>query len=272
MTRPKRARIQLLAVVSDLHCGSTVGLMHPESEQESGNSIGFGRNVHQAWLWQCWQQMEERVQEICDGWPYALLVNGDATEGIHHRTTEVVATTIAEHVAIATKCLKFLSGNAKRTLVVKGTECHTHNMETVLAQKLGAVDGVAKDKWLFRIHGCLIDATHHVGVTSRAYLEASQYSIAMGNARLNYIRAGHEVPRLFLRAHRHCGGTFSDGDSMMGITAAWQFLTRHGRKVVPDSIPRPSAQVFDWRGKPEGALPAVHDITFAPPADEITEF
>lgn len=96
-------------------------------------------------------------------------------------------------------------------------------------------------------------------------------SILMGNARINCIRAGHEVPQVFLRAHRHCGGVFSDGGGMFGVTGAWQLLTRHGFKVVPDSIPRPSILILDWRGKKSGELPTPHHIFFNPPQHHVTE-
>jgi hypothetical protein len=144
-------------------------------------------------------------------------------------------------------------------------------METLLAQKLGALGGIAKDKWLLKINGCLVDAAHHMGVTSRAYLEAGAMSIQMGNARLNYLRAGQPVPKVFLRAHRHCGGHFSDGQGLFAVTGAFQFLTRHGHKIVTDSIPRPSMLVLDWRNKEPGELPQVHDVTFNPPPHETTE-
>lgn len=269
MARTKASRPQLLVVVSDLHCGSTVGLMPPDSLNMAGNTIGFGNNLHQAWLWENWQAAQAQVAKIAGNDPLALLINGDATEGIHHRSPEVVASLIENHCAMAAEALRPFSQRAVETLVVKGTECHTHDVESYLARLLGAREGLAREKWLFRIHGCLVDATHHIGVTSRAYLEATSMSIAMGNARLNSLRAGHEPASVFLRAHRHCGGWFSDGASMLCITGGWQFLTRHGHKVVPDAIPRPSVMVLDWRGKPEGALPQVHNLHFNPPAPEV---
>jgi hypothetical protein len=267
----KLSRPQLLVVVSDLHCGSSVGLMPPDSESINGNTIGFGKNLHQAWLWEKWKEAQFQALEIVGGDPFVLLCNGDATEGIHHKSPEVVATLIELHCKMAAESLRVMSEAAAQTLVVKGTECHTHEIESYLARLIGAKDGVAREKWLFRIHGTLVDATHHIGVTSRAYLEATAMSIAMGNARLNSLRAGHEPAKVFLRAHRHCGGWFSDGASMLGITGGWQFLTRHAHKVVPDAIPRPSMMVLDWRNQPEGALPNVHNLHFNPPAPDVVD-
>ena len=243
--------------------------MPPDSENLAGNTIGFGSNKHQEWLWECWQDALGKVAAIAKCDPYAVVVNGDATEGIHHRSPEVVASLIENHCTMAAEALKPLTSKAAATFVVRGTECHTHNVETYLAKLIGAKDEVARDKWLINVHGCAVDATHHIGATSRAYLEASALSITLGNARLNSVRAGHPVAQVYLRGHRHCGGVYSDGSGLIGVTGGWQFLTRHGHKVVPDSIPRPSMLVLDWRGKPQGELPTPHHFFFNPPAPKV---
>ena len=96
-------------------------------------------------------------------------------------------------------------------------------------------------------------------------------SIVLSNARLQAARAGHPLSRVFLRGHRHVGGHYSDGDCLMVITGAFQMLTRYGFKIVPDSIPRPSVAVLDWRGRPDGALPIVHNLQYSPPPPEVLE-
>jgi hypothetical protein len=271
MARHKAKRPEVLVVVSDLHCGSTVGLMPPDSENMAGNTLGFGKNVHQAWLWECWQDAQAKVSKLLGNDPFALLCNGDATEGIHHRSPEVVASLIENHVAMAAEALKPWAAKATKTYIVRGTECHTHNVESYLARQLGAETGEARDKWLLEINGTMIDATHHIGVTSRAYLEATAMSITMGNARINSVRSGHPPAQVYLRAHRHCGGVFSDGSGLLGITGGWQFLTRHAAKVVPDAIPRPSVLVLDWRGQEPGSLPTPNHFFYNPPAPAVTK-
>jgi len=265
-------KTEMLVVVSDIHCGSDVGLAPPETETEKGNVIGFGKNHHQSWLWDRWLEAAAQVKAIIGKTPkaqVALAVNGDATEGSHHHnSSDLVSADILVHTKMAEVCLSHLAQLCGKTFVTAGTECHTLNMENELAKLLKAVSRKARDKWILSIRGCLVDIAHHMTTTSRAYLEASAMSILMGNARLNYLRAGHPVPRVYLRAHRHCGGHYSDNDGLFAVTGAWQFLTRHGHKVVTDSIPRPSVIVLDWRGKPEGSLPAVHSITFNAPKHE----
>ena len=62
----KLSRPRLLVVVSDLHCGSNVGLMPPDSEIIGGNTIGFGSNHHQRWLWECWQDAQKQVAKLAE--------------------------------------------------------------------------------------------------------------------------------------------------------------------------------------------------------------
>lgn len=271
LLKKTKSKAQVLVVVSDLHCGSDVGLLPETATLHSGNTVGFGENYAQRWLWESWTAAQQKVREIAGTSPYVLLVNGDATEGIHHHNADVVASKIEDHTQMAVDCLRGLSARADRTLVTQGTECHTKGMEDVLADKLGAEGDLAKSKWIFRMHGVLCDATHHVGVTSRKYLEAGLLSIAIANAREQSSRAGHQAARVFLRAHRHCGGHYSDGESLICVSGGWQFLTRHGYKVVPDAVPRPSIMILDWRGLPEGSLPAVHPIMFNPPQPVILD-
>jgi hypothetical protein len=261
---------RILLVVSDLHCGSEVGLMPPDTTVRTGNKISFGGNVHQEWLWACWTDLQAQFARICGKDKYALLLNGDLTEGIHHKSIESLTQSIEDHANMAIEAVGGLAAKAHKTFVTLGTEVHTGLIEHYIAKKIGAEGKGAKAKWLFRMAGCLVDATHHIGVTSRAYLEATSLSITMGNARLNSMRCGQEPARIYLRGHRHTGGWFSDGQGMIGVTGGWQFLTRYGRKVVPDAIPRPSAMVLDWRRKRDGELPEVTEIVFTPDQDEIT--
>jgi len=71
--------------VSDLHCGSKVGLCPPEVELGSGNVVLHGSNLHQEWLWAVWHELTQRVLGLIAGTPAVLFVNGDATEGSHHK-------------------------------------------------------------------------------------------------------------------------------------------------------------------------------------------
>ncbi len=250
-------------VVSDLHCGSDVGLLPELVAFDDGHTVGCGKNPWQRWMWECWLNALERISAIAGGDPFHLIMTGDAIEGIHHRSDEVVAMKLLEHLKIAEVALIPLTSTAAEITVIKGTACHTLDFEEVLAKQLCLER--AYDFRQIEMNGVLIDARHHMPVTSRVHLEASAMSIVVANNRANATRAGHRPARVFLRGHRHLAGHYSDGESMIVVTGAWQGLTRHGKKVVSDAIPRPSIAVLDFRNTPPGELPAVSQLVYNPP-------
>jgi len=251
-----------IVVVSDLHCGSTVGLWPDNHETSTGNRVSLGNNLHQQWLWQCWQDATKRAIAHFKGRGFALIVNGDAIEGKHHGSTEVVAALNLDHSTAAVECLRPLSKASSATYLTAGTECHVGDWERKIASDLGAK--FVGDKALIDFNDTLIDVAHHMPTSSRAYLEAGAMSICMGNARQNYSRVGHRVPKIYLRGHRHTGGIFSDSSGIFLVTPAWQLLTRYGHKVVGDSICRPGIGILDWAGTATGELPSARIITYEP--------
>lgn len=258
----KLKKLDLLAIVSDLHVGSHVGLLCPgyrtiaatEAERQT-----VQLNPLQHWLWSCWSDGAERVAEICGNDPYALLLNGDAVEGDHHRTWQIWSRNPDDHVAAAITALHPYSEPAEEVIVISGTECHTGLSEVMLAKSIGAH---VADLACIRIHGTLIEARHHTGATSRVWLESGGPMRDMNNRRLECARKGHEVPQGALYAHRHTGGWADDGYGFAAVTGAWQALTRHGKKVVGHAIPSPTIIVLDWRGLPDGAMPRHHVIRY----------
>lgn len=259
---------KILVVLSDLHCGSDVGLLPAEVVFEDGQRIGHGSNEWQKWLWAQWLQMQQWVEDVISNDVFSLLLNGDLIEGIHHGSDEVVAAKILEHCKIAKTALHPIVNAASKVYSTRGTECHTRDLETYLMKDLGR--GKAHDFIQLDLNGVLVDARHHMPVTSRLHLEASGLAVVAANNRSNALRAGHKPARIFLRGHRHVPGFFSDGEVFVGVTGAWQGLTRHGKKVVSDSIPRPSCLILDARNTPVGALPAVHHRVFNPPQKLVT--
>jgi hypothetical protein len=262
LLQPVNKRIGGAVVVSDLHCGSSVGLWPEGFECSTGNSIHFGKNLHQRWLWDCWQDANEKAIAHFKGRSFVLIVNGDCIEGRHHGTTEIVVSKNIDHAAAATECLRKLSANAEKTYFTAGTECHVGDFEQVICSELQGV--WCGDKGLIEINGTLLDVAHHMPTSARAYLEAGAMSISLGNARLNYARVGQRVPKVFLRGHRHTGGYYSDGHALFLVTPAWQLLTRYGHKVVGDSICRPGLAILDWDATPDGGLPSTQLLTYGP--------
>jgi len=253
----------LNVIISNPHYESDVKLLPPKVVCPDGHSISFNKNPWMAWLWARWGQSIQIAKTHIGKSPFILTLTGDLIEGIHHRSDEIVAAKLVEHLAIAREALGELISMAHTVYVIKGTECHTNNLETVFAKDIGA--GEAHDFIQYKLGGVLVDARHHMPTTGRLHLEASALSIVMANNRSNAVRAGHTPARIFLRGHRHLAGHYSDGEAMILCTGAWQGLTRHGRKVVPDAVPRPSMAILDARSTPKGHLPTLTHLVFNPP-------
>jgi hypothetical protein len=255
-------RVAGVVIVSDLHCGSSVGLWPDGCETDTGNFVQIGNNLHQKWLWQCWQDAVQRTIAHFNGRPFYLICNGDLIEGRHHGTTEIVVSKNMEHAAGAVVALEPLARAASRRFFTAGTECHVGDYEKFICKELkGEWCG---DKALIEVNGTLLDIAHHMPTAGRAYLEAGAMSITMGNARQNYARSGHRVPKVYARGHRHVGGHFSDGRGLFVVTPAWQVLTRYGHKVVGDSICSCGMTLLDWSVTPDGEIPAVIPLTYTP--------
>jgi UDP-2,3-diacylglucosamine pyrophosphatase LpxH len=257
-----------LVFISDLHLGSDCSILQPDFLTEKAQPIG--QTPLAAWLWNCWQIGHAWLNELLPPQSYGLVINGDCIEGNHHRTTEIWSPDTRNHVKAAKELLKPVADRAGKVFMVKGTECHVNGSENSIAEYLGAEVNPEHGQpfWQnLRLDFCgrRISVRHHFPATSRSYLEASQYSIQLGNAVNEAVRAGDRAPDIIVGAHRHRTGHFIDGNRLAVVTGAWQGLTNHGFKVVPDGVACPSIYVLDSRNVEDGEMPVVHYRRFNPP-------
>lgn len=256
-TKPPRA----LAILSDIHPGSTKAILPPDFETLEGQRIK--QSAVQEWLWEAWTATHQWLSGVVNPKEYHLILNGDLTEGNHHGTKEIWSTEVGDHSKAAIEILGPVARRADKTFVVRGTECHVGSHEISIAKAIGAeINPEYKqpfwDRLRIEICGQVVSVRHHFPATSRVHLEASQHSIQLGNAQLEALRAGEVPPHIIVGAHRHRPGHWSDGKGMSIVTGAWQVPTRHCFKVVPDARPAPRIYILDWRDKRDGELPEVH--------------
>ncbi len=219
-------------------------------ETQAGQTVSPS-NLVQQWLLENWQLNLKDFHDYRQGREFILVLVGDLIEGIHHRTREVWSPEEMDHCTAAIDLLQPLSQSASMVLACKGTECHTKNYEEHIAQELNVeVCPKTKKRCLdtvnLEVGRHLVQFRHHMPTTSRVYLEAGALSIVLGNTQLSYSRAKQRVPDIVVSGHRHREGVYYDSQSMMICCPAWQALTRHGHKVVPGALPRPSLLVIDF--------------------------
>lgn len=262
--------VDMVVVVSDPHAGSSYGLM-PNPFTTIGGQV-IRPNALQRWLLACWHDFWAWSDTRTSGLKWAFVLNGDATEGVHHRTTEVISADTGDHMAAAVELLAPIAERADHTFIVEGTECHTSNLEHAIGDKLGAVkcrmgSGHSLHAWpqlSLNVNGCCGIIRHHISTTTRPYLEATQLSVQLGVDRIESIRAGTPAPRFLVSAHRHQYGHYSDGDAVSVVCPPWQGLTRHGRKVVPAATTRVGGVILDFREAGPDEKPQIMERIYKP--------
>jgi hypothetical protein len=268
MKKTKPARPELVLVISDLHVGSTVGLLPPNYQTIEGNVIEL--NAVQRFLWEAWQDMNEWVARETAGSNYAVVINGDLIEGDHHGTKQIWSKDTSDHVAAAAEVLQPVLSRASSFFIVQGTESHTNNHEISLGKILRAEKNPDTGLPAFtRLHlsvrGCLCAFRHHIGTSVRSWTNATQLAAVLAEETIQAVNNGEAPPQVVCAAHRHKFGTYSNGRGAVIVSPPWQLLTRFGHKVVPEARTQPGAYLLDWRGLPDGSLPRVHERLYAAP-------
>jgi hypothetical protein len=266
----KPTRPELVFVISDTHCGSTLALLPPGYQTLEGNVIEL--NAVQKWFWQCWLEAGKWVKKVAAGSPYALVINGDLIEGNHHRTNQIISPDVGDHVAAAEMALKPWAVAADKVFIVRGTECHTGSLENALGKMLRAQkssDGsYAWDRLLLDINGTRCVFRHHIGTSSRVALSLTQLGIQLAEEQVEAARAGDLIPKVLCCAHRHKFDHGGNHKGLVVVSPPWQALTRHGHKVVSQARTYPGVYALDFRGLPKDSIPDLKYCIFNPPTPE----
>lgn len=242
---------RVLAVVSDVHCGSTVGLCVPEPV-ELDEGATYDPSPAQLWLHAGWRAFWARVAQVKkDADSFGILTNGDLVDGDHHGTVQIVSRDLNVQSWILRKCFDpVLELAPDYMIVVRGTEAHVGknaSAEETFARHV-AKQGIKvirnKDTktyshWHFKgmLGDKLIDAAHHGRIGGRPWTRASGVTNLASQIVLEHAERGDPIPDLAIRSHYH---TYVDtGDisrTRVVQTPAWQLHTAFAHKVVPECL------------------------------------
>lgn len=245
---PKKLPVNNLVVVSDIHAGCRLALCPPEGAALDDGGT-YKPSAFQLKLWQYWRIFwDEFVPESTKGEPYAIIINGDAREGVHHRSTTPISHNEEDQEQIAYDILRPLVDLCEgRFYMIRGTEAHVGQSavsEERLGKRLGAlrnVEGQYSRYELWKRCGPkLCHFLHHVGTTGSAAYEATAVHKELTES---YVEAGRwrrEPPDLIGRAHRHRAieitiptgqGDGGTGKAIAVVGPAWQGRTPFAYKI-----------------------------------------
>jgi len=98
-------KLKYLVCVGDLHAGSAFAPCPPTISAMYDTSVSASRV--QNWLFDCWQHFtDEYVADVVGKEPFALVLNGDLKEGLHHGSKELVCVSENVHTRIAVERVK----------------------------------------------------------------------------------------------------------------------------------------------------------------------
>lgn len=239
MPKPKKpAEIRNLIVISDTHIGCKLGLVHPDgaSIDEGGRYMPSDLQLK---VWEHWRHFwDVWVPQVTHGQPYAVVFNGDAIDGVHHRSTTQWSHNLEDQRRHAAMILGEVVDMCEgRYYHIRGTEAHVGQSgedEEALAKEIGAIpNGNGRharwELWKSMPNGALVHFTHHIGTTSSAAHETSAVNAELASAFNEAGRWGHQPPSIIVRSHRHRNCEIrlpaKWGYATAFVTSAWQLKT-----------------------------------------------
>ncbi len=274
-----------LVVVSDTHSGCRMGLCPPDPiHMDQGGEYHY--SLIQAKMWAMWEDFwHEWVPRVCHGERFAVALNGDTVDGVHHNSTTQISHDLGDQARIAQRILEpVVSACAPGCFyMIRGTEAHVGQSgveEERLAKALGAkpdeFDNYARFELRIRVggpNGPLSHIMHHIGTTGSAAHEASAVNAELTAEYVEAARWGQVPPDYVIRSHRHrCIAV--DLDSKRGYAAAivtpgWQAKTPFayriaGARLAPPQfggvLVRQGDEEFYYRRKVYNIQPPTEEI------------
>lgn len=239
---PLSGEVQL-NFISDLHGGSTTGLMPRVGTRfVEDETIEVYPTDLQLLLIEHWEDMWRRWFSV--PYPLATVLNGEAIDGgTHHGTHQCWTPDVLEQADNMARMLLPYRRQCDRWYQTRGTEAHvgkSGGWDEWVAREIGANDAngrFASNYLKLEISGILCDVQHHgPNVSKYEWLRentARQYAKGIV---ANYITRGERPPDIIVRSHVHKAlmtEVRAFGHTcVMCITPAFEWRTSFGYRVA----------------------------------------
>jgi hypothetical protein len=232
----------LVVVISDLHCGSTVGLSPERWEQDDGGF--YAASPAQKWLLERWEQFWETVRSMKRGRELTVVVNGDIVEGSRFGQISTVSAETMEYVA--GEMLKPVRKMAKRLYLIRGTPVHVKSGpgaeeqvgRTIGSEKIGR--NYSAQTLALNVGGVRFNFSHHpasAGGKLPWTRGTGVRSVAM-QIFFNYKEHGEEPPDIVVRSHLHVYDSSPDSAPVFAVrTPAFCLANEFALKVGAQNAP-----------------------------------
>lgn len=223
----------------------------PEIALDDGGQ--YQASKAQRWLWQCWNEYWERVQETQkrEGAELLQVFNGDLVDGRSHNSVQILSENPNAQAAVFTECIRVpLALQPKAMWVVRGTEAHVGKSA---ASEERIADGFRRDKrpivsdpdtgtashWHARmdINGVRLSFAHHGRIGSRPWTKINVTANLAAEIFYEHAARGEPHPHLAIRSHFHRHvDTYTAHPVRVIQMPAWQLATSFVHRIAPESL------------------------------------
>jgi hypothetical protein len=198
----------------------------------------------------CWREFwDDWVPKATEGEPFALVVNGDALDGVHHNSTTQISHNLEDQARIARSVLAPIVAKAEGGYYhIRGTEAHVGQSgaeEERLARELGAIPNEQGDYARWELwydmtgkdgQSRLVHFTHHIGTTGSSSYEATAIGKEMVEMYVETGRWGQRGADVIVRSHRHRYAQVqmygARGLQISAVTPGWQGKTPFSFRIA----------------------------------------
>ena len=254
--------------VADLHVGHPFAVCPERWTLCDGNE--FRPNPLQQIIREHWCASWERIAQQRKQRRLVVVLVGDAIDGVHHNTVQLITSRIDTQEAMACAVMReglALAGwNARRDdllRVITGTAPAHEGPGAASAERVArTLTGYCGDSrqsldyWLCDVAGVRFDVAHRPGSGpgSRNWVRGNAFQAWLRSLYLDALEAGQHPPRYVIRAHRHvyteryvhngAGEIVTTGY----ILAPWMGKSEYVYAVSPEAVTSIGALVIDVDG------------------------
>lgn len=239
---------KVIAIVSDDHSGHPFALPPSEDGWESADGQWIETNDWQKIIWNHWCESWDRVADYRRGGQLIVVHAGDAVEGVHHGSVQLVTQRIDEqermHIAAMREGLRRSKWRSKRDrlIYIAGTRTHVgegnSSTERIVRDLLGVdeLDGTeVRQRLLASANGQLFDIAHKgYALGGRSWTRTNSMRAWLESYWEDSLKHKVTMPRYVVRGHRHTYG-YSELCDDAGVTVSEAFLMPSW-KLVDDYV------------------------------------
>lgn len=234
--------------MSDMHSGGMTAL-YPDHAMtfryDDNNSISIPPNDVQLKLFNHFIYCADEIKRMAIGKRIVIVHNGDAIEGYHHNSVQVVTPYPKHHTEIHIDLMEtfldrvgFSVRNGDELHYTSGTESHTGWEEYGIRERFSHLNAQYHDEMKIKINGREIWYTHHGANAGKGANEGNAHRNWLRDVYFDCLKDGVKAPDMIVTSHFHKSHYDSYNQSYKHtihgvILPSWQQKTRYGYRAAP---------------------------------------